>query len=125
MFDEMRLAATLQAVRCGAGRLQARDVLAMATREGAAALGLQSEIGSVEPGKRADLILVRRQGAHLAPDVSPYSTLVYAARSTDVRTVMVDGEILVRDGRLTRCDIAELSVVARQEASALAARAGL
>ncbi len=60
MFDEMRLAATLQAARSGPGALPAREVLAMATREGAAALGLQDEIGSIEPGKRADLILVRR-----------------------------------------------------------------
>jgi 5-methylthioadenosine/S-adenosylhomocysteine deaminase len=125
MFGEMRLAAALQAVGSGAGALTARDVLAMATREGAAALGLEREIGSIEPGKRADLILVGRDGAHLAPDVNPYSTLVYAARPTDVRTVLVDGDILVRDGRLTRCDITELSDTARREASALAARAGL
>jgi 5-methylthioadenosine/S-adenosylhomocysteine deaminase len=125
MFAEMRLAATLQAVRSGPGALPARDVLAMATRDGAAALGLQDEIGSVEPGKRADLMLVRRGGAHLAPDVNPYGTLVHAARPSDVRTVLVDGEILVDDGRLTRVDIAGLVAAAHREAAALAARAGL
>ena len=57
----------------------------MATREGARALGLESEIGSIEVGKRADLILIDATG----PD--PYSTIVYASRGTDVRTTIVDG----------------------------------
>ena len=79
MFDEMRLAATLQAVRHAPGALTARDALWMATREGARALGLEDEIGSIELGKRADLILVERDRPHLAPDTDPWSTLVYAA----------------------------------------------
>ncbi len=57
--------------------------------------------------------------------MNPYSTLVYAARSTDVRTVLVDGEILVRDGRLIRGEMGEILLTARREAAALAARAGL
>ena len=85
MFDEMRLAATLQAERHGPGSLTARDVLVMATRGGAQALGLDAEIGSIEPGKRADLILVGADAPHLAPGMDPWSTLVYAARGTDVR----------------------------------------
>ena len=95
MFDEMRLAATLQAVRLAPGALTARDALWMATREGARALGMEEEIGSIEAGKRADLILVERDRPHLAPDADPWSTLVYAARGTDVRLTMVDGEVLV------------------------------
>jgi cytosine/adenosine deaminase-related metal-dependent hydrolase len=66
MFDEMRLAATLQAMRQAPGALTARDVLWMATREGARALGLEREIGSIEAGKRADLILIDRDRPHLA-----------------------------------------------------------
>ena len=85
MFDEMRLAATLQAMRRAPGSLTARDALWMATREGARAMGLQDELGSVEPGKRADLILVSRDRPHLSPDADPWSTLVYGARGTDIR----------------------------------------
>jgi 5-methylthioadenosine/S-adenosylhomocysteine deaminase len=125
MFDEMRLAATLQAVRKAPGALTARDALWMATREGARALGLEEEIGSLEPGKRADLIIVERDRPHLAPDRDPWSTLVYAARGTDVRLTMVDGEILVRDFVSTRHDAAEVAADARHAAAELAARAGV
>jgi 5-methylthioadenosine/S-adenosylhomocysteine deaminase len=123
MFDEMRLAATLQAVRAGPGCLTARDVLWMATREGARTLGLDSEIGALEPGKRADLTLVDASAPHLAPGADPWSTLVYAARGTDVRLVAVDGDILVDDGALTRLDGGAIAAEARDEARALAARA--
>ena len=125
MFQEMRLAATLQAVREAPGALTARDALWMATREGARALGVEQEVGSIEVGKRADLILVERDRPHLSPDVDPWSSLVYAARGTDVRTVMVDGEILVRDFATSRADQREVARDARTAAAELAARAGL
>jgi 5-methylthioadenosine/S-adenosylhomocysteine deaminase len=125
MFDEMRLAAVLQAIRSGPGELPAREALCMATREGARALGMEDEIGSVEAGKRADLILVERDRAHLAPDADPWSTLVYAAHGTDVRMTIIDGEVLVRDFELTRLDAAEVSAVARDAARSLIARAGI
>jgi 5-methylthioadenosine/S-adenosylhomocysteine deaminase len=119
MFEEMRLAAVLQSVRLRPGALTARDVVQMATREGARALGLDHEIGSIEVGKRADLILVEAQG----PD--PYSTIVYASRGTDVRTTIVDGEVLIEDFQPIRWDSAELAAAARTEARALASRANL
>ena len=125
MFGEMRLAATLQAVRQHPGALGARQALLMATRHGARTLGLEQEIGSVEIGKRADLILVARDRPHVAPDNDPVSTIVYASRPDDVRLTMVDGEVLVRDGESTRSDARELGSRARQEARALAVRAGL
>ena len=125
MFEEMRLAATIQAVRLQPGALTARDALWMATREGARALAMDSEIGSIETGKRADLILVGRDGPHQAPDPDPWSTLVYATRGTDVRLTMVDGQVLVRDFSLSNHDVAAITAEARTAASALAARARL
>ena len=81
MFDEIRLAATCcRPCSEAPGAVTARDALWMATREGARALGMEAEIGSIEPGKRADLILVDRDRPHLAPDADPWSTLAYAAR---------------------------------------------
>jgi 5-methylthioadenosine/S-adenosylhomocysteine deaminase len=123
MFDEMRLAATLQAIRRAPGSLTARDALWMATREGARALGLQDELGSVEPGKRADLILVSRDRPHISPDADPWSTLVYGARGTDIRMTMVDGEVLVDEFRLSRLDGAEIASDAKRAAREVAGRA--
>jgi cytosine/adenosine deaminase-related metal-dependent hydrolase len=125
MFGEMRLAATLQSIRRQPGALAARQALTMATRHGARTLGLETEIGSVEVGKRADLIMVSRTGGHLAPDADPYSTIVYAARPDDVRLTMVDGRLLVRDFVSTQAEPEAIAATARQEARALAARAGL
>jgi 5-methylthioadenosine/S-adenosylhomocysteine deaminase len=125
MFEEMRLAAVLQAVRLAPGALPARDVLWMATRSGARTLGLEHEIGSIEPGKKADLILVRRGRPHLAPDPDPYSTLVYAARGSDVRTTVVDGELLVHEGHPVRVSRAEVASEAVEAARDLASRAGV
>jgi 5-methylthioadenosine/S-adenosylhomocysteine deaminase len=125
MFDEMRLAATLQAMRKAPGVLPARDVVWMATREGARALGQEGEIGSIEAGKRADLILIDNSGPQLIPAPDPWSTLVYAARGTDVRSVIVDGELLVHDFALTRMDVAEISRSGTAAAAELAGRAGL
>ena len=122
MFGEMRLAAMLQSVRQGPGALAARQALTMATRNGARTLGLDSEIGTVETGKRADLVLIARDRPALAPDPDPYSSIVYAAGPEDVTMTMVDGEILVRDGRTVRLDPAEIAASARAEARALAAR---
>ena len=124
MFGEMRLAATLQATRRHPGALTARQVLWMATRNGARTLGLDDEIGSVEPGKRADLILIDRDRPHLTPGPDPYSTIVYAARPDDVRMTMVDGVTVVQDFVPTRVDPEALTAGARVEARALASRAG-
>ena len=124
MFEEMRLAAVLQSVRKGPGSLTARDTLWMATREGARALGLEREIGSIEAGKRADFLLVDRDRPQFMANRDPYSTLVYAARGTDVRTTVVDGEVLVDAFRPARWDPAVIATEARTEAAALAARAG-
>jgi 5-methylthioadenosine/S-adenosylhomocysteine deaminase len=125
MFEEMRLTAVLQAVRRGPGALPARDVVWMATREGARALGLESEIGAIEPGKRGDIIVVELNRPHLVPGPDPYSTLVYAARGTDVRATVVDGQALVRDFRPVNLDVAGIVAEARSAARSLATRAAL
>ena len=125
MFDEMRLAALLQAVHRRPGALTARDALSMATRAGARTLGLEREIGSIEAGKRADLIVIARDRPHLLPGPDPYSTLVYAARASDVRTTIVDGEVLVDKGVPVRIDRAEIVAEARGAARELAVRAGV
>jgi 5-methylthioadenosine/S-adenosylhomocysteine deaminase len=125
MFEEIRLAATLQATRNAPGAVTARDAIWMATREGARALGLQNELGSIEPGKRADLIVVERDRSHMAPDRDPWSTLAYAARGSDVRLTMVDGEVLVDRFALTQLDSRAVCAEARTAAADLLSRAGL
>jgi len=124
MFDEMRLAAVLQAMRREPGAMPARDVLWMATRAGARTLGVEDQIGSLEVGKKADVIVVERDRPHLAPGPDPYSTLVYAARGSDVRTTIVDGELLVDEFASVRVDRVEVAVDARGAARDLASRAG-
>jgi cytosine/adenosine deaminase-related metal-dependent hydrolase len=125
MFEEMRLAAILQAMRLQPGALPAREVLWMATRSGARTLGLEHEIGSIEVGKKADLVQVARRAPHLAPDIDPYSTLVYAARGSDVRTTVVDGEVLVAEGQPVRVSREDIAAEAGLAARSLAARAGV
>ena len=125
MFEEMRLAAVLQATARQPGVLPARDVLWMATRAGARTLGLDAEIGSLEVGKKADVIVVDRDRAHLTPGPDPYSTLVYAARGSDVRATVVDGAVLVDGFAPVGIDPAEIAAEARAAAKRLAARAGV
>jgi len=125
MFDEMRLAAVLQSMRREPGALPAREVLWMATRAGARTLGVEHELGSLEAGKRADVIVVDRDRPHLTPGPDPYSTLVYAARGSDVRTTIVDGEVLVHDFAPVRVDRREVAIAARAAAEELAKRASL
>jgi 5-methylthioadenosine/S-adenosylhomocysteine deaminase len=123
MFGEMRLATGLQSIRHSPGTLSAGDVLWMATREGAAAIGLEAEIGSIEVGKRADLILIDATSPHVVPSPDPFSAIVYAAAPTDVRMTMVDGEIVVKDGIPVHLDAEEIGAEARTHAAELAGRA--
>lgn len=103
-FLEMRLCALLHKPRVGPTSMRAPLVARMATLGGAHALGLDGQIGSLELGKRADVICVDVSGAHVVPTESPYSAVVYAARSTDVRHVVVDGHAVVRDRELLTLD---------------------
>ncbi len=101
MFEEMDLAAKLQKVTTLDPRaLPAATALEMATIRGARALGMEKEIGSLEPGKRADMILVRLDRPNAVPVYDAISQMVYALKAADVRDVMVDGKPVVRDARI-------------------------
>jgi 5-methylthioadenosine/S-adenosylhomocysteine deaminase len=98
MFEAMRVAALLQKVSTGDPQaLSARQALELATRRGAEALGLADRIGSLEPGKQADIITVAMDGARQTPMFDPQSHLVYVSRGDDVRTTIVAGRVLMRD----------------------------
>ena len=122
-FRELRLAATLHLPRFGPRALPAADVLALATINGARALGLADQIGSLEEGKRADLAVVDLAQPHCAPaGADLHATLVYCARASDVTCVLVDGRVLVRDRSLRTLDAAALARTAGAELRRLRAR---
>ena len=101
LFEEMDLAAKLQKVTTGDPRaLPASAALEMATIRGARVLGMEKEIGSLEAGKRADMILVRTDRPNAVPIYDPVSQMVYALKADDVRDVMVNGKPVVRDGKI-------------------------
>lgn len=105
MFEEMRLCNYLQKVSTLEPTIiNAYDVLKMATINGAKALGLENEIGSIEVGKKADIILVDMKGAHLNPLHDVVSNLVYSCNGADVVTTIVDGNILMEDRVLNNID---------------------
>jgi 5-methylthioadenosine/S-adenosylhomocysteine deaminase len=115
LFQEMDTAAKLDKVyTLNPMNMQASTVLKMATRWGARILGLEQEIGTVEVGKKADLIVVDLWSPHLVPLYHPVSTLVYAASGGDVKDVMVNGKILMRDRRMTHVDIEEVMAKVRE-----------
>jgi len=108
-FAEMRLAALIQKPRLGADALPAGRVLELATLGGARALGLETEIGSIAPGKRADLVVLDLREPHLHPaGGDPVSLVVYAACASDVRDVFVDGRPVVLGHELLTAPIEEI-----------------
>jgi 5-methylthioadenosine/S-adenosylhomocysteine deaminase len=126
MLEAVKVAALLQKVaRLDPRALTAGDVLAMATLEGARALGLDALIGSLEPGKRADLVRLRGDRPGLANVHDPRQQVVYCSSPADVADVWVDGARRVADGRLVEHDLAALVEASRPLAAELVARAGL
>ncbi|HEX4223245.1 MAG TPA: amidohydrolase family protein, partial [Pseudonocardiaceae bacterium] len=103
--------------------LSVRRTLELATIDGARSMGLDHLVGSLTPGKRADVIMVSERGPNLAVRTDPARLLVTAAQPSNVDTVMVDGRILKRDGRLTGIDVAEVSARARTSLAGVLARA--
>lgn len=125
MFEAVRFAALLQKLAgSDPTALPAEAALAMATLEGARAIGLDDRIGSLEVGKRADLIVVDGEGAHQVPRYSPTSHLAYVTRGSDVRITIVDGRILYRDGAFTTLDEDAVRSAARAMAARIAETVG-
>jgi 5-methylthioadenosine/S-adenosylhomocysteine deaminase len=122
IWVELRLAALLHLPRGGPTALSSLQALELATLHGATALGLEGEVGAVEPGYRADLTLVDLSGAHLTPVAGDVvSTLVYSAQSRDVTDVVVDGRLVVRDRRALTLDASAVRARAREHAARLLA----
>ena len=120
MFEEMDLAAKLQKVtRADPTAVSAREAFEMATIRGARAVGLQDRVGSIEPNKRADLIFVRFDAPHAVPMYDVYSQLVYALKGSDVRHVMVNGRLVVRDRSVLTLKSAEVLAKAAEFQAAI------
>lgn len=126
-FTEMRTAALIQKVRRGAAVMPARQVVEMATLHGARALGMEARLGSLEPGKIADVIMLNDRPWHNLPaDQSPvYSQLVYQLCGQDVELVIVDGRILVQGGRVLGIDREEMARQGGKALERISARAGI
>jgi cytosine/adenosine deaminase-related metal-dependent hydrolase len=124
MFREMHLAGIIhKGANHDASLIGATEVLEMATINGARALGLEEEIGSIEAGKKADLVVVDPSGVHAAPfdaeqiltgGIDPVTVVVYSCTGADVDTVMVDGKVLVEGGNLTTMDEEDVKRRARE-----------
>lgn len=114
MFEAMRQTAFLYKLQTGDPRaMPAKTALELATIEGARALGLDGQIGSLEPGKRADVIAVSMTSARQTPMYDPLSHLVYVTRGDDVRTTIVNGKVLMRDRKVLTLNEADILSEAR------------
>jgi len=125
MLNEMRLAALLQKISAGVGALSAQAVVEMATIDGARCLGWEDEIGSIEVGKKADLVAINLDRIHAIPSADLYTEIVYASRASDVALTMVDGKILYEDGEVKIVDGDALRHEGQQEFMRLSARSGV
>ncbi|KOP82418.1 5'-deoxyadenosine deaminase [Cytobacillus solani] len=106
MFNEMRLAAIIQKPIHGPTAMNARTVFRMATIGGAKAVGMEKEIGSIEPGKKADLAILNLNDFHVYPsyDIDPISRIVYSATRADVESTIVNGKVLMENRQLKTID---------------------
>jgi 5-methylthioadenosine/S-adenosylhomocysteine deaminase len=120
MFGEMDKAAKVdKAARLDPTVMGAETVLRMATIGGAAVLGLEQEIGSLETGKKADIIILDTKRPHLTPLYNPYSQVVYSASGADVRTAIISGKVVMKDRRLITLDVDEAMAKVTQMAAAI------
>jgi 5-methylthioadenosine/S-adenosylhomocysteine deaminase len=126
-FEELRLAALLQKVKHGPEAFSGLDALRLATSEGARAIGLQDEIGTIEPGKLADLVVLATDRPELwaAHQADPHDLVAFGASRAAVRHVMVEGRLLVEDGGLTGLDLAAIYRESERCLAALIRRSGV
>lgn len=109
MFEEMKTAAYLQKVNTmQPSSILAYDILKMATIEGAKVLGMEDEIGTLEPGKKADMIFIKTDKLHLCPENDVCANLVYSANGADVESVMIDGKIIMQNRKMVNLDEKEV-----------------
>jgi cytosine/adenosine deaminase-related metal-dependent hydrolase len=135
MIQEMRLAALLhRGARQDAKAMAAEEVLEMVTINGAKALGLAHEVGSLEVGKMADFVVLGTGGLHCAPfdaeqilegGLDPVTAVVFSCTGADVDKVVVDGRVLVEGGKLVACDEARIKRDAREAVRRVRTKAGV
>jgi cytosine/adenosine deaminase-related metal-dependent hydrolase len=124
MFAIMKTIQGIENARAeSAFKLSAQRTLELGAIEGARSMGVADKIGSVKPGKRADLIMVNTRAANLGVFGNPAVILVTAAQPANVDLVMVDGRILKRDGKLTAMDVAQIAKDAAEANAAVRKRA--
>lgn len=123
MFEEINLAAIInKAVNLDAVSVPAKSALEMATINGAKALGWSKEIGSIEIGKKADMILIDVDKPHLYPHHNIISSLAYSAQASDVDTVIVDGKIIMEKREIKTLDVEKIKFMAEKHAQDLIRR---
>ena len=116
LFSEMDMAAKLHKVaQMDTTVMDAKSVFRMATIEGAKVLGLDKLIGSLEPGKKADIIIIDLNKPHLTPMYNPYSHLVYAVNGRDVKTVLINGRVVMENRKLLSMDLDEIMEKSRRQ----------
>jgi 5-methylthioadenosine/S-adenosylhomocysteine deaminase len=126
LMEEMDLAAKLAKItKMDPLAMNAKAVVEMATIEGAKALHMEKEIGSLEPGKKADLILIGLDEPNAVPMYDIYAQLAYALKASDVETVIIDGRVVMRDRKLLTVNEGEAMAKACEYRKAIAASLGL
>jgi 5-methylthioadenosine/S-adenosylhomocysteine deaminase len=126
LFQAMKTAALLQkGVHRDATIITAEKVLEMATIDGARTVGLEAEIGSIEPGKKADIAILDARTAFMTPIHNPVSAMVYSALGHEVTSVLIDGRFVMRDGVVTTVDETRLRQMAQTAADRVAEQADI
>jgi len=125
MFTEMRSMALLQKALHGPDVISAKQALRIATIGGAIALGLEKQIGTLETGKQADVAVVNLRPLHSSPYLDPVSALVYSAQTSDVQSVVIDGQVVLKDRELLTMDETAVIEDASRAGTELINRAGI